>query len=80
MITYQMRGKPVTRVDYGERQRIILAALAAQPWQTRRQLNEPDGPTILRMLARGLVKRRHAPSALKFHRFQIEYALASEPD
>ena len=73
MIKYKANGLTITRMDWGERTRLILESLSARPWQTRRELSVDD-MQLRRMMKRGLIQRRTSARKNK----PYEYAVASE--
>lgn len=77
-----LSGQTVERLNHGERKALILASLAAKPWQTRDELGR--GATTIRMeklMAQGLVQKRRGTHRRngKVGFFPFEYALKGTP-
>lgn len=85
MISYTtLDGIKCERLDYGERRDLVLASLAAKPWQTRAELGRGATPMLLaRLMARGIVQRRRPDvrrsDAPPVGLIPYEYALAGAP-
>ena len=74
LIRYLVAGKLCERLEHGERAELVLAALAARPWQTPQELGA-NHLTLRRLLDAGRLQRRRRALGGKTG-WQYEWALA----